>query len=205
MDMDKVKYFLQDAGYWCMDTAKVLSRRFDKAEIEADPLIIAAIVFVVVFLFGSAFWSASIASCRRYHPVLPFLLGLALPWVFPVLILFALDVKGERARRREAAQAQRERDEAAARQAEAERRAKEEAMAKDSRARWSKEYFDQIARGADGLSAGPFDVEFAGQTLHVERIIEALPTLVLVEFKDAQGVNQRMRIPFAKIDRWEPC
>ncbi|MDD4538607.1 MAG: hypothetical protein PHT80_06290 [Lentisphaeria bacterium] len=204
-DIQRAKYFLQDVGYWCKDTAVMLSRRFVKAEIETDPLLIIAIVLVVVFFLGSAFWAVSIATCRRHNPVIAFLLGLLLPWVFPVVILFALDVKGERARRREEAKKQKEREEAAARKAAEERRAAEEALAKDIHAKWTQSYFEKISRRADGSPAGPFAVDFAGQALRVEQIVEAQPTLVLVEFKDERGDLQRMRIPFAKIDRWEDC
>jgi len=204
-DIERAKYFLQDVGYWCKDTAVILSRRFEKAEIEADPLVLLVLALVVVFFLGSAFWAASIATCRRYNPVVPFLFGLLLPWVFPVVILFALDIKGERARRRKEAQQQKEREEALVRKAEAERRAAEEALANDIHAKWTQSYFEQLARKADGRSAGPFTVDFAGQTMRVERILEAQSALVLVEFKDDHGVTQRVRIPYAKIDRWEDC
>ncbi|NMA46694.1 MAG: hypothetical protein GX945_09045 [Lentisphaerae bacterium] len=204
-DIMRAKYFLQDLSYWCKDTTALLSRRFVKAEIEADPLLIIVIALVVVFFLGSAFWALSIASSRRHNPQIAFLLGLALPWVFPLLILFTMDVKGERARRRQEAREQKERDEAAALRAEEERRAAEEALAKDFHAKWTQSYFEKLARKADGSPAGPFAVGFAGQTLRVEQIVEVQPTLVLVEFKDAHGEIQRMRIPFAKIDHWENC
>lgn len=204
-DIMRIKYFLQDLGYWCKDTTVLLNRRFVKAEIEADPLLIIAIALLVVFFLGSAFWAVSIASCRRHNPHVAFLFGLVLPWFFPLLILFTLDVKGERARRREEAKKRKEREEVSARQAEEERRTAEEALANDFRAKWTQSYFEKLARKADGSPAGPFAVEFAGQELRVEQIVEVQPTLVQVEFKDAQGDMQRMRIPFAKIDRWESC
>jgi hypothetical protein len=202
-DIARIKRFLQELAYWCQETIARLSYGFGRAEIEIDPLAIMAIILVSVFFLGSAFWAVSIASSRRHRPWPAFVLGLLLPWIFPLVILFAMDIKGERARRRQEAKELQEREEAAARKAEAERLKAEAAMSVDKRARWTQSHFEKLARKADGTAAGPFLVNFSGQELRVEQILEAHASLVLVEFQDEQGQTQRMRIPYAKIDSWE--
>ena len=67
------------------------------------------IVFVLCVLLtlwlGSGCWAGSIAEARRHSDKVHFLLGLLVPWAYPLTILFAMDVKGAKDRAAEAAQA----------------------------------------------------------------------------------------------------
>ena len=71
------------------------------AGIRADPFLLAAILIVLTVWYGSGAWAASIAGSRRHSGLLHFILGAMLPVVYPVVILFAMDVKGARERAEE--------------------------------------------------------------------------------------------------------
>ena len=173
--------------------------------IEYDPAVTFTIAAVMLVLFGSACWAASIAKCRRYNPIPHFLLGLIIPWVYPLIILFALDIKGVKEMRakaeaerlaKEAEEAERQKNIALNMGAEAQEQPEEE----DS---WNQAYFEKIARASDGSSAGPWLATYGGNTIRVLSIIEALPEVVNVEFEGEKGKPMKIRIPYAKIEAWE--
>ena len=173
--------------------------------IEYDPAVTFTIAAVMLVLFGSACWAASIAKCRRYNPIPHFLLGLIIPWVYPLIILFALDIKGVKEMR---AKAEAER---LAKEAEEAERQKNIALNMGAEAQeseeenegWTQAYFEKIARAADGSSAGPWIATYGGNTIRVLSIVEALPEVVSVEFEGEKGKTLKIRIPYAKIEAWE--
>jgi len=112
------KLLLQQAWQKIVDITLWFAKETEKAELDADPGVAMVIALALTFLLGSACWAASIAQARR-HPIwLHFTLGLLLPWVYPLVILFAMNIKGEKEMRAKL---------------EAEQRAKEEREAERQR------------------------------------------------------------------------
>lgn len=160
----------------------------------------------ILVLLGSACWAASIAKCRRYNPIPHFILGIVLPWIYPLVILFALDIKGVKEMR---AKAEQERQAMEAAEAERQKnislnmgvKAPEEEVEEETG--WNQAFFEKIARAEDGSSAGPWLATYGGNTIRVLSIIEALPEVVNVEFEGEKGAPMKIRIPYAKIENWE--
>ena len=195
------KAFLTVAG-----AAKDMDEATAKAEFAADGGTTLLIVLLSLALLGSAFWAASIASARRYNPFLHFLLGLFLPWVWPLYMLFCFDLKGEKARRAAmAAEAQ------AKAEAEAERQkdlavtwgVENTAATETEETEFTPKRFESIARREDGSKAGPWEVGFNGLKFHVLTIEEVLPQVVKVNFLDEKARISQIRIPYARIEYWQ--
>ena len=181
------------------------------AELTYDPNTQFWIIFWILFFFGSACWATSIASMRRHPPFVHFLLGLVLPWAYPLFILFKMDIYGEKERR------QAEQEKLAQQQAEAEERkriqeelnarkalsgnAEEELQQTDTR--WNQQYFSKIARDSEGRNAGPWKAVVSGNEIVVLEILEAEEDLVYVVFRGYNDEPSKMRIPYSKIESWE--
>lgn len=181
------------------------------AELTYDPNVQFWIIFWILFFFGSACWATSIASMRRHPPFIHFLLGLVLPWAYPIFILFKMDIYGEKERR------QAEQEKLAQQQAEAEERQRiqeelnarkalagnEEDNIQKTDARWNQQYFSKIARDSEGRNAGPWKAVVSGNEIVVLEILEAEEDLVYVVFKGYNDEPSKMRIPYTKIESWE--
>lgn len=202
--IEQGKAALQQAWQKIVDITLWFAKETEKAELDADPLLALVLALGLTFLLGSACWAASIAQARRHSVWLHFVLGLLLPWLYPLVILFAMGIKGERemlAKREAEKRAREERE--AERQRNIALNAPVEAGDEDDGGQaWKRSYFERIARDRDGKPAGPWDVQFNGAVLRIARIIEAQDELVLVEQVDARGQASRMRLPYAKIEAW---
>ncbi|NLF16185.1 MAG: hypothetical protein GX595_02865 [Lentisphaerae bacterium] len=201
------------------------SKQTQEAGIAVDPLLIAAILLALTLWLGSGCWASSIASSRRHSAVLSFILGLAVPWVYPLVIVFAMDIKGARARQRQqrdAAARDAAKDDERRRVAELIGREPAEAtpgMAAGAGAEpavgdlgadeepqvFDKAYFESIARDDQGNPAGPWRVVFGDNEVKVLRILEPLPEVVSVEIAGRDGAPAKFRIPYARITVCEPC
>ncbi len=199
------KLLLQQAWQKIVDITLWFAKETEKAELDADPGMAMVIALVLTFLLGSACWAASIAQARRHSIWLHFTLGLLLPWVYPLVILFAMNIKGEKEMIAKLEAKKREQEE---REAERQRNIDllnppEEEPEPDASIVWKRSYFERIARDREGKPAGPWDVQFNGVVLRIVRIIEAQDELVVVEQLDARGQISRLRIPYAKIEAWQ--
>lgn len=203
-----VKAFVINCWEWLIAKIKWFSKETVKAEIDADFGVTVFLALLILFVLGSAFWSASIAASRRHRQIPHFVLGLLFPWVYPLIILFKMGIKGEKE-----ALAKMAEKEAAAKEREDEKKknielntggeAASEAAAPEESV-WTQKHFAEIARKPDGTPAGPWEVTYAGGIhVHVTQIIEALPQVVHVEFTDDKGKAVRMRIPYARIESWD--
>jgi len=195
------KAFLTIAG-----AAKEMDEATAKADFAADGTTTLLIVLISLALLGSAFWAASIASARRYNPFLHFFLGLLLPWIWPLFMLFCFDLKGEKARRAAmAAESQAKAEAEAQRQKDLSATLGVDAPAKSETAEegFTPKYFESIARREDGKKAGPWEAGFNGITLHVLTIEEVLPQVVKVNFMDEKAHVSQMRLPYARIEYWQ--
>ena len=176
-----------------------------KADFAANGGTTLLIVLLSLFFLGSAFWAASIASARRYNPFLHFLLGLLLPWVWPLYMLLKFDLKGEKERKAAmAAESQAQKEAEAQRQKDLTATLGVESAAEPDPAEvgFTPKYFESIARHKDGSKAGPWDIAFNGIALHVLTIEEVLPQVVKVNFMDEKAHISQMRIPYARIEYW---
>lgn len=168
----------------------------------------AAVVLLLVTttMIGSGCWAASIASSRRHSGWLHFLLGAFLPGIYPLLIMFAMGLKGERQRKKKMAAERLARE-----KEEAERRRVLELQGLQEQAEQKKEepedafnahYFEKIARDADGNKAGPWKVAFAGSDIVVQEILDVQEDFVLVEMSGREDKSEKIRIPYSKIESW---
>lgn len=187
------------------------AKETQEADLSYDPIQQFWIIFWILFFFGSACWATSIASMRRHPPFIHFLLGLVLPWAYPLFILFKMDIQGEKERRKA------EQEKLAQEQAEAEEKqriqeelntrkalagnAEEEGLKTD--VRWNQQYFAKISRDSEGRNAGPWKAVVSGTEIIVTEILEAEEDLVYVVFKGYNDEPSKMRIPYTKIESWE--
>ena len=86
--------FCSDSWHWLCKTTVKFYKATGKADFDCDFQVTVFLAFLVLFLLGSACWVASIAASRRHNAVVHFILGLLFPWVYPIIILFAMDIKG---------------------------------------------------------------------------------------------------------------
>ncbi len=176
-----------------------------EADFDYDFGVAFMIAVIMLFFVGSACWAASVAASRRYSQIPHFLLGLVIPWIYPLVILFALDIKGQKQMRleserqraeKEAAEAERQKNIALNMGISGEEEQVEEAL-------FSPEHFTRLMRNEDGSCAGPWKIVFAGTEMQVMKIVEVLPEVVVVEAVDAKGGSFRMRMPYAKMESIE--
>ena len=189
---------------WLCDTTVGFYKATGKAEFDCDWDVTLLLALIVLFLLGSACWAASIAACRRHNAFIHFILGLILPWIYPVFILFALDIKGAKALKMALEKQKAEADAAEAeRQKNIQLNSGTDATEDVPESEWSQQRFEKMARNPDGSFAGPWNVTYGGRQVRVLHILEAFPEMVSVEFDDGKGNTLKIRIPYAKIESWE--
>ena len=157
---------------------------------------------IVIAVLASACWAASIACARRHNAFVSFLLGLLIPWIYPLVILFAMNIPGKW----DVTKKKKEEEKAVMEAAVAE--VEENTIKPDENGEIPFEatpaYFNTISRTADGQPAGPWKVTFNGNVITVTKIIEILPEALSVEFHDSKSELKKMRFPYSKIESWEP-
>ncbi|MBT3374831.1 MAG: hypothetical protein HN742_40870 [Lentisphaerae bacterium] len=174
-----------------------------EAGINPDIEIVIAIMLILTVWLGMACWSSSIASARRYSPKLHFLIGLALPLVYPLVILFAMDVKGARGRQKQIeaeqeAELEEERLRALAAGTEAASAEGAEGQADDTV--FDMAFFKRIAHDEDGQSTGPWLIRYANNEVIAPTIVDTLEHAVVIEIhQDGTDQLQRIRIPYGTI------
>jgi len=202
-------------GLWqaLLSLVHFFADRTSKAGIEIDVLIIALWLAAIAVWLLSACWASSIASSRRHSALLHFLAGLCVPIGYPLFILFAMDIKGAKARERKQQEAM-----AKGQEVEDEKRRVAEMVGQELTAMpdepaepqapepvFTTEYFTRIARDEQGNYAGPWRVVFGGTEVKVLRILEPLAEVVSVEIETRDGGKAKFRIPYARITVCEPC
>ena len=66
--------------------------------------------------------------------------------------------------------------------------------------RFNPEYFHRIAFDENGQPLGPWRIFYSGNEMNVNKIVDILPEVIVVETEGAGGKVQRMRIPYTKIE-----
>lgn len=82
--------------------------------------------------------------------------------------------------------------------------AQEEATTTDAPI-WDEQYFASIRTNADGTPAGPWTVAYNGVEIKVVQIVEVLKECVQVKMINLEGMPMNGRIPYNRIEKWEPA
>lgn len=181
-----------------------------EAGIDVDPLVLAVLAVALTIWLGSAAWAGSIAGSRHHSTKLHFVLGLAAPYLYPLIILFAMDVKGASARER----ARKEQEEAELSAQEEKRRVADmletprdefEDEPVEETPQWDMAYFDRISRDENGNPTGPWRIVYGDTEVIAVRIVDALPQNVLVEVEGDDERGHRLRIPYSRIVSCDPA
>jgi hypothetical protein len=170
--------------------------------------IIIKICIIIIFWLGSAFFAGSIAESKGRNRLLHFLCGLLIPWIYPFFILFYLTRRAQE----EVTAEDKEKEEDAPLPIAPKSHFNEEDGddANEEIGNISQSYLSKIATDELGGNRGPFIFVFEdGKTLEVNRIVSALPDIIVVELVD-QGEARTVRFPYAKIsscvrkEDWDP-
>ncbi|MDX9981226.1 MAG: hypothetical protein RBU25_14465 [Lentisphaeria bacterium] len=200
-----IREYLTMVLEWLMGKAHFFAGETAEADIALDPFVLIALVLLATLAMISGFWAGSIAASRRHAMWLHILLGMALPFAYPVAILFTLDLHGAKERE----QAKREKEETAkAEQAERERvaqlagrQAKEEAA--NAPVSYDRDYFKKIARDESGQLTGPWLIRYKDHNICALHIVDCLDEVLVVEIETPGGDRQRIRVRYVLIESCE--
>lgn len=185
----------------------------------ADSLVVVWLLFGITVWLGSACWASSIAETRLHSPKLHFLIGLFLPVAYPPILLFTMEVKLEKSAPKAEDEFETPPAEAGAGvfgdeavpvggddvpppdAAEAEGFADGDIEPEPEVQVYDQEYFRLNSRDEAGEFVGPWQIRFGDTMVVAQRILEALPHVIVVEAVPRPGSPpQRMRIPYPKIE-----
>ncbi len=166
------------------------------------PQLTAYCVIALVWLWSGCV-AASIGESRLRSPFLHFLFGLVLPVLYPVIIFFRMDFNVPK-------------EEAAADEEDVEHvegpppvvgedapaMISEEALGQPAEV-FNEEFFKQRAVDLAGNVLGPYLVTVDGQELRAERIVDAMPNVVILEITSAGGKSQTLRVPYDRIEAFK--
>jgi len=136
------------------------------------------------------------------------LIGLVVPFVYPAVIMFTLDLKG--AKEREQAKVEQEAA-AKAEQAERDRLAQvigrtpggEGEGAEAAAVSYDRDYFKKIARNESGQPTGPWMISYNNQSVCALHIVDCLDEVLVIEIEIPSGDRQRIRIRYTLIEGCE--
>ena len=167
---------------------------------------LAIYIGIMVVCLWSACYSASVAEVKLRRPFNHFFIGLFVPIIYPLLALWKLPAysaskggsqkkqdyeKGDGPPPVEIAPPALENAPPALVNAE---------MLEKTNVAFDLNYFKKIAVDLSGNYRGPFLLTINSEKLKVERIIDPLPNVLLIEFISADGKLQNMRIPYKNIE-----
>lgn len=167
----------------------------------------AALVGLLIWL-GSGSLAASIAETRGRNPIVHFIAGLIIPVIYPLAISAAMSGKAarEEEKPKEQPKPMFERAEGAppvemAAGSEVAMAKLDENMLKaEDRSQYDQPYFRRIATDETGRMRGPFMITTSGVEVRVERIIDCLPEVLVVETATSDAKTSRLRMPYNKIE-----
>jgi hypothetical protein len=175
---------------------------------DAQPLLLALLLLLGAAWVGMASWAASLAEAQDRHPLPHFLAGLALPFLYPFLLLHAKGVPAaapalapapavpEAALAAEAGDAGAA-PAAAPQQAAAAGGAGEAAAG----AGYGADFFRRLQAAGRVTPRQPVWVRYGGVEVTVTAIVDVLPEVaVLLVTPRAGGGAQRLRVPYARIE-----
>ena len=199
-------------GLWesFVNLVSFFAERTSEAGIDVDFLVLAVVAFLLTVWVGSGTWAGSIAASRHHSPKLHFAAGLFVPYLYPVILLLARDVRGAGEREKSRERKRREEEEE-----EEEKQRIAEMLGGDSNDEfgaepleeegWDMAYFDRISRDENGEPTGPWRIVYGDTEVVALRIVDALPENVLVEVEGDDERGHRLRIPYSRIVSCEPA
>ncbi len=203
-------------SFWDMIAQIVgfFTEKTTEAGMEPDLVIVLFLVFVLTLWLASGCWAASIAGARRHSVKLSFAIGLAVPLFYPLVILFAMDIKGAKDREERAQQeALEEAEQARIREQVAAKAAEEAELTGEASALpaieeeeqvYDFDFFKRIAYDEDGNVTGPWLIRYGSNEIIAPTVADILPHAVVVEIpQGSEGKLQRIRIPYGMITACE--
>ena len=202
------------------ETADPLIKSFedyvDYLSEESNFTSVAMLFIVFLVLLGSASISSSVAESKRRNPYVSFIGGLCVPFVFPMIALFMPKRKIKTAEDQISEAAEDEEDHFEEGLPPIERAPKstdratylgdgpeyvsiDEGTASSS-AVFTQQYFKGVMKDELGNFRGPFSMVVDGLELRVERIIDAMDDVISIETINADGKQQKLRLPYKKIE-----
>ena len=173
-----------------------------QAQVQPDPSIVIGMIAGATVLLASGCWAGAIADARRHSPALHFIMGCGLPVVYPVLILFGLDVKGAKAREK-AREAERKREQENTELRKSIREDRGEVVEEEEDLQFDQAYFKRIALDSDGNPTGPWAITYNDAVTTTQRIVDALESAVVIQIEGNDGSLQKIRVPYKKITACE--
>jgi hypothetical protein len=177
------------------------------------------LLLLVTLWLGAACWASSIAETRGWPPKAHFFLGLLVPFAYPFLLLKGLADKvlpgflltaARPAESEPVAETPAPRATVAlppgmSTAAPAPSPAAVPAAAPSAQETlatpFDQAFFRKVAADLKGAPVGPWRVQYGGVEVTANRIVEALPNVVVLEIvSKADGSIQRIRVPYAKIE-----
>jgi len=165
----------------------------------------------VAAVFASGCFAAAIAESRNRSPLVHFGLGCVMPVFYPLTIHNTMKYyTGDTSSLRREAKAEED-----IQRMEGEPPTEGPPILKPSvdgppvideetlgqpRVQFDESYFRQLTYDAKGNFRGPFQFIVNGTEFKVERIVEVLESVVVVENLNADGKTQRLRIPYSKVE-----
>jgi len=179
-----------------------------EAGVAPDPLVVIAIVVILTVWMASGAFAGTIAGMRERSIILHGFIGMLLPYIWPIVLVFALDVKGAKGR----AKTRVKEEEAKLADEEEQRRMQgltdtasdEDDDIEEERSQFNSEYFSRIARDENGEMSGPWAITFGGNEIIADHIVEHLDEVVVVEVRSSEEEMSRIRIPYSRITSCEP-
>lgn len=178
--------------------------------LDPDWTALTAKALILVIVLGSAFTSASIAELRNRNRLLHFVVGLIIPWIYPVVIFFFLPKYYPSKKKAEVEHEIAEKNEIPDSHLKSyKKRRKDEISTEPDTVGISPRHFAMLSKDEAGNSRGPFILELKdGRTLEVSKIINTLPEVVIVEIEELKGKPKTVRFPYSQIqscqDKMEP-
>jgi len=165
---------------------------------------------LIVFLWSACF-SASIAEFRLRSPWFHFVVGLFIPVIYPIIILFKLPVYTAPATKVVEEEVETKAPVEGPPPVDAAPPAAIDANAPPAGlidtesleapgGSYDQRFFKQIATDVSGNSRGPFMFVVKGNELKVEKIVDPMEEAVIIEFVSSDGVLQKLRIPYQNVE-----
>lgn len=164
------------------------------------------LVIILAWLFSGTV-ASTVAELRGHGPFFHFVAGLILPVLYPLFVLFFLPVKKAKNKsKQEDENVQHAEGVPPVKKAPSKPGgdgAIEEALTDTQQGKvYNQAFFHALSFDEEGNPRGPFMITVDGEEVRAERIIEAMPVVVVIETIDAANKAQRIRLPY---DRIEGC
>lgn len=175
--------------------------KVSESGLDPDWLSLTAKSVILVIIFGSAFMSASVAEMRNRNRLIHCVLGLIIPWIYPVAIFFLLPKYNPSKKRiAEEHEIAEEKEVPESHLKSYKKTGKDEISAEPDIMELSPHYFAMLAKDEAGTPRGPFILKLKdGRILEISKIINPLPDIVIVEIEELKGNVKTVRFPYSQI------